>query len=55
MRIKAAGVNPADTYVRSGSYALLPKPPYVPGGEGAGVIPTSARASRGGGPGIAST
>lgn len=38
VQIKAAGVNPADTYVRSGSYALLPKPPYVPGGEGAGVV-----------------
>ena len=38
VQIKAAGVNPADTYVRSGSYALLPTPPYVPGGEGAGVI-----------------
>jgi NADPH2:quinone reductase len=38
VQIKAAGVNPADTYVRSGSYALLPKLPYVPGGEGAGAI-----------------
>src|SRR2546425_5778894 len=38
VQIKASGVNPADTYVRSGSYALLPTPPYVPGGEGAGVI-----------------
>ena len=38
VQIKAAGVNPADTYVRSGSYALLPTPPYVPGGEGAGVV-----------------
>ena len=38
VQIKAAGVNPADTYVRSGNYALLPTPPYVPGGEGAGVI-----------------
>ena len=38
VRVKAAGVNPADTYVRSGAYALLPTPPYVPGGEGSGVI-----------------
>src|SRR2546422_6575672 len=38
VQIKASGVTPADTYVRSGSYALLPTPPYVPGGEGAGVI-----------------
>src|ERR1700752_2036035 len=38
VQIKAAGVNPADTYVRTGNYALLPSLPYVPGGEGAGVI-----------------
>src|SRR5207249_10695050 len=38
VQIKASGVNPAYTYVRSGSYALLPTPPYVPGGEDAGVI-----------------
>jgi NADPH:quinone reductase len=38
VQIKAAGVNPADTYVRSGAYALLPTLPYVPGGEGAGTI-----------------
>ena len=38
VQIKAAGVNPADTYVRLGNYALLPSPPYVPGGEGAGIV-----------------
>src|SRR5262245_31026078 len=40
VQMKAAGVNPADTYVRSGNYALLPTPPYVPGGEGAGIVAT---------------
>lgn len=34
----AAGVNPVETYIRSGSYADLPILPYTPGGEGAGVI-----------------
>jgi len=38
VRIRAAGVNPVDTYVRSGAYAMLPTLPYIPGGDGAGVI-----------------
>jgi len=36
--VKAAGVNPVDTYIRSGQYAQLPQLPYVPGGEGAGIV-----------------
>ena len=38
VRVNAAGVNPVDTYVRSGSYAKLPPLPYIPGGDGAGVV-----------------
>src|SRR2546429_9559886 len=38
VRIRAAGVNPVDTYIRSGNYAMLPTPPYVPGNDCAGVI-----------------
>ena len=38
VRIHAAGVNPFDTYMRAGTYAVKPPLPYVPGGEGAGVI-----------------
>jgi len=38
VRIKAAGVNPVDTYIRSGSHAVRPSPPYVPGSDGAGEI-----------------
>jgi NADPH:quinone reductase len=38
VRVKAAGVNPADTYIRSGTYARLPALPYTPGGDAAGVI-----------------
>ena len=38
VRIKAAGVNPADTYVRSGTYAVKPPLPYTPGSDGAGVV-----------------
>src|SRR5438552_1795208 len=36
VRIRAAGVNPVDTYIRSGSYAMLPTLPYVPGNDCAG-------------------
>lgn len=36
--IKAAGVNPVDTYIRSGSYASLPPLPYTPGADAAGVV-----------------
>lgn len=38
VRLHAAGVNPADTYVRSGAYAIKPPLPFIPGSEGAGVI-----------------
>ena len=38
VRIHAAGVNPYDTYMRSGSYAIKPPLPYTPGSDAAGVI-----------------
>lgn len=36
--VKAVGVNPVDTYIRSGLYARTPSLPYTPGLECAGVI-----------------
>ena len=36
--VKAAGVNPVDTYIRSGTYAILPPLPFTPGVEGAGMV-----------------
>src|SRR6266404_565363 len=38
VRIRAAGVNPADTYVRTGTYAVKPPLPYTPGFDGAGEV-----------------
>ena len=34
----AAGINPADTYMRNGTYAIVPKLPYIPGGDAGGVV-----------------
>ncbi len=34
----AAGVNPVDTYIRSGTYSRRPNLPYIPGLDSAGVI-----------------
>ena len=38
VRLHAAGVNPVETYIRSGAYDPLPTLPYTPGGDGAGVV-----------------
>jgi NADPH2:quinone reductase len=38
VHIHAAGVNPYDTYMRAGTYAIKPPLPYTPGSDGAGVI-----------------
>jgi NADPH2:quinone reductase len=38
VRVRAAGINPADTYVRAGAYASLPPLPFTPGSDGAGTI-----------------
>ncbi len=38
IRVRAAGVNPVDTYIRSGTYARKPNLPYTPGADLAGTI-----------------
>ena len=36
--LKAAGVNPVDTYIRAGTYAMQPDLPFTPGMDGAGIV-----------------
>ncbi len=36
--VKAAGVNPADTYMRNGTYRIQPPLPCIPGGDVAGDV-----------------
>ncbi|RPJ53087.1 MAG: NADPH:quinone reductase [Acidobacteria bacterium] len=38
IRVRAAGVNPVDTYIRAGRYPQMPPMPYIPGGDCAGVV-----------------
>ncbi|MFN2455864.1 MAG: NADPH:quinone reductase [Pyrinomonadaceae bacterium] len=38
VRVRAVGVNPVDTYIRSGMYASKPALPYTPGTDAAGVV-----------------
>src|SRR5271157_2496093 len=38
VRVRAAGVNPYDTYMRNGSYPVKPPLPYTPGSDAAGTI-----------------
>ena len=40
VRIHAVGVNPFDTYMRAGTYAIKPPLPYTPGADAAGVVET---------------
>lgn len=38
IKVYSSGVNPVDTYVRSGQYKVLPDLPYIPGKDAAGVV-----------------
>jgi NADPH2:quinone reductase len=38
IEVKAAGVNPVDTYIRAGTHAIHPSLPYTPGFDGAGIV-----------------
>lgn len=51
VRVHAAGVNPVDTYIRSGAYAAKPPLPFTPGSDGAGVVEAVGEAITGFTPG----
>jgi NADPH2:quinone reductase len=38
IKVYAVGVNPYDTYMRTGTYAIKPPLPYTPGSDAAGVV-----------------
>ncbi|MBV9215176.1 MAG: NADPH:quinone reductase [Acidobacteria bacterium] len=38
IRVRAVGVNPVETYLRSGNYPSVPALPYTPGKDAAGVV-----------------
>ena len=38
VKVKAAGVNPYDSYMRAGTYAIKPQLPYTPGSDAAGIV-----------------
>ena len=38
VRVRAVGVNPVETYIRSGAYPVKPALPYTPGSDGAGSV-----------------
>jgi NADPH:quinone reductase len=52
VRMHAVGVNPADTYIRTGTYAFFtPELPYTPGFDGAGIVDAVGAGVDGVGPG----
>jgi NADPH2:quinone reductase len=38
VQVKAVGINPVDTYIRSGTYVRKPNLPYTPGTDAGGVV-----------------
>jgi NADPH2:quinone reductase len=38
IQVKAVGVNPVDTYIRSGNYAIKKELPFTPGLDAAGIV-----------------
>lgn len=38
VQVHAAGVNPVENYIRTGTYAIKPNLPYTPGNDGGGVV-----------------
>jgi NADPH2:quinone reductase len=47
IKVKAAGVNPYDTYMRQGTYAIKPPLPYTPGSDAAGIVDSAGEGVKG--------
>jgi NADPH2:quinone reductase len=47
IQVKAAGVNPVDTYVRCGTHGYSPKVPYTPGADAAGIVEAIGKGASG--------
>ncbi|GAB4242541.1 MAG: NADPH:quinone oxidoreductase family protein [Deltaproteobacteria bacterium] len=47
VRVRAAGVNPVETYIRSGMYPRRPALPYTPGNDAAGIVEAVGEGVRG--------
>jgi NADPH2:quinone reductase len=47
VRLEAAGVNPVEAYIRSGTYVQKPMTPYIPGADGAGVVEALGKGVKG--------
>jgi len=43
VEVKAAGINPIDTYIRQGGFRVLPPVPAILGKEIAGVVKSTGR------------
>ena len=43
VRVHAAGVNPVEAYIRTGTYAFKPNLPYTPGADAGGVVTAVGR------------
>lgn len=43
IRVHAAGVNPVEAYIRTGTYAFRPNLPYTPGSDAGGVVTAVGR------------
>jgi NADPH2:quinone reductase len=46
VRVKAVGVNPVDTSIRTGAYSKIVTPPYTPGSDAAGLVEASGEGVR---------
>src|SRR5271165_5251841 len=38
IQVKAIGVNPVESYIRTGTYAIKPNLPYTPGNDASGIV-----------------